>query len=122
MAVQWDSTAFSVVAIDGTIPGVGIDENGIHTYTAEIMLASAANMRTLREDVSTVTVVPAMGARNAGTVVIEAGTGGRSLTLPLPDGAEETWTAVLVSFEPMGNLLHDDAWTAEASWILIEEV
>lgn len=118
---SWDGTTFRVLAIDGALPAVQTDENGIHTYTAEIRLLSKANYVTLREDVSTVTLVPAMGARNAGLAVIEAGTGVKVLILPLPGGDEETWDAILTGFTPVANLIHDHAWTAEATWLLIEE-
>lgn len=121
MAVGFSSVAFSVLATDGTLPAPAMDERGWLTYSATLYLASAANVDALAALASTVTIKPAIGLRNTGTVVVEAGDGVRTLTFPTPESGERVFSAILTDLQPTGNLVNDAAWQCEASFLLIAE-
>lgn len=122
MAVGFGTVTFAVLASDGTLPAPAMDERGWLRYDATILLAAGLLVDDLRDLASTITIKPALGMRNGGLVVVEAGVGTRTLTIPTPAGGEQGYTAILTGVQPVANLLRDDAWQVDASWLLIAEV
>jgi hypothetical protein len=111
MAVSFDSIAFSVYPDgDGYLPLPAGPENANEprTYTATARLQSGTDVSNLRAKRSIVTIQPAMGFVEGGTVVVEAGIGARSLTYPTAEAAELTEDAILTSIVPVGHLTNDD--------------
>ncbi len=121
MAVGFGTITFDVVAPDALLPSDVPDERGHRWYTATIMVASNADMAALVNYATTITVVPSMGIRGGGTVIVEAGSGSRTLTFPEPVAGERVWSAILTTIEPTANMLHADSWMADCTWLLIEE-
>ena len=121
MAVGFSTTAFAVLATDGTLPSPSLDEHGWLTYSATILVATDAAVDDLRALASTITIKAAMGLRNAGTVVVEAGPGVRTLTFPTPEGGERVFSAILTDIQATADLLHSSHWSVDAVWTLIAE-
>lgn len=122
MAIGFGTIFFSVYSSEGLLPSPVMDERGWLTYSAQIQVGSAADVASLRNLASTLTIKPALGMRNGGTVIVEAGGGVKTLTIPLPEVAEKAYNAILTSLQPTANLLHSDQWQVEAAWLLISEV
>lgn len=120
MAVGFGIVAFSVYT-DGELPQPEAGEGGVLTWSASLKIASSANMESLRNYLTIVTVRPALGLVNQGMALIEAGPGIRSLTIPEGNGATRQYDAVLTSFAARSRLLTDEAWTVDASFLLLEE-
>lgn len=120
MAVGFGTVTFDVLAPDGALPYVVFNADENHdTYDAEVRLRTTVAAQGLRGLESRISWQPAMGALRAGVLTIEAGLGQRVLTIPLPEGGEASYDAVLVSLESTGNMLTETGWTARASWFII---
>lgn len=122
MTVGFYNIPFDVLAPDATLPYPTPDETGILIYEASVRLRSTVDVDALIALASTITIRPALGLRNSGSIVIEAGDGVRHLTIPLPDGEEVVYRAILTAIEPVANMLRDDAYSVDVSFVLIETV
>lgn len=118
MAVGYAAVAFAVLATEGTLPAPAPGEL-CDVYAATIRLAATADVAALRALRSRVTEKPAIGGLGLGTVVVEAGPGVRTLTIPLPAGGELAYDAILTDLRPTANLLRADQWQAEATFLLV---
>lgn len=121
MATGFGSVAFSVTTSDGELPAIASDETGLQTYEATVKVGSSANVDTLRSLQSIYTVRPMLGGINQGTIVVEAGVGVRSLTIPEANGAERVFDALLTSISASVYMTSDAAWMVDCSWLVLTE-
>ena len=121
MAVSFGTVAFSVYTDDGSLPVPTADERGWLWYNATIQVADADKMFDLQAYLSTITVKPAMGMRNGGTVVIEAGAGERDITYPSSAGDDIDGSAILTAMAPTANMFFDDQWRIECTWLITSQ-
>lgn len=117
MAVGFGAVAFSVLSEDGTLPRVVTGEDRIGVYTATILLASTADLDSLDALLSWVTVKPALG-RRGGKVADDFGRSD-DLIIPVDNGGEETWTAILTGLAPVAWALSDGYVHADATWLCL---
>jgi len=120
MAVGFSTdVTFSVVPDDGArlpFPAPTTDSDA-KTYDASILLGSQADYDLLEAYVSGFDILPAMGG--GGLVVVKRGRGVRTLTIPLANGAERAYRALLVSLSPRVRMFSDDHFAADASWLVL---
>lgn len=123
MAVGFRSHPFVILTDDGSLPWVAVEPGtGWRSYAARVGIASAAAMDDLANDVSVITELPAMGMVWGGIIIVEAGPGPGTLTIPGAGGGERSFTALLTSFEPIGYLTADGYYQADCEWRLKAEV
>lgn len=120
MATGFGLASFSVYT-DGELPAPERGDGGVLSYTATVKLESSAQVDQLSSYFSVVTLRPALGLMNQGTIIIEAGAGVRSLTIPEANGTERVFDAVLTEFSASTKALTDAAWSVDATWILLGE-
>lgn len=119
MAVGYGAVTFDVQSDDGYLPRVVPGEDRLGVYTATITLASTTALDSLDALLSYVTVKTALG-RRGGKVVVDTGPGTANLVIPVDDGTEETWTAILTGLAPTAWHFSGDYVTAEATWLCLE--
>ncbi len=118
MSVGYGAVAFAVRTDDSTLPRVIVGDDRLGVYTATIRLTSGTVYDSLDALLSFVTVKPALG-RRGGKVVVDTGPGVANLTIPVADGAEEVWTAILTRLEPLGRRGTAVVW-ADATWLCLK--
>ena len=122
MSVGFADLHFSVYTADGVLPLPSYEEGtGVLSYSAEIRFYDRPTMLAVQALFSVVTVKPALGILNAGTVIIEKGAGKRSLIYP-DAGNEYTVDAILVGWVPLGLSFTDRAYRVAARWIVLDPV
>lgn len=121
MAVGFADVTFKVVpGSDARLPfPVPATDSDTRTYDASLLLSSLANYDTLYGYVSRFDILPAMGG--GGLIIIKAGTGVDTLTIPISNGSERTYDAVLVSLNPQVFMLEDNYLACEASFLVIRD-
>lgn len=122
MAVGFDTVAFTIQPDDEARLALPVpDENGLETYTANVLLADMAAYRALKAYQSRVDVAPAMGG--GGILTVTRGPGRRQLTIPLGGGLSDLVVyAVLVEIEGRPYLLADRSFAASCTWFVLGEV
>lgn len=121
MAVEFNSIEFSVVVDgDGNLPYPTPDINGMLSYSATILLASQADYLSLLAMQSKTTVLPALGG--GGLVVVERGTGRKTLIIPLSNSAEATYSAVLTGISAQARAFQTGSILAECEWVIVSAV
>lgn len=121
MATTYNSIAYRVTTDDAQLPGPTPGDGGILSYTASITLGSAADVASIAALLSIVTVKPALGMVNGGTIVVEAGPGSKTLVLPTSAGSERTFAAILTDFQSAPYVTTDATWRCDATWMLLAE-
>lgn len=118
--VGFNYLPFKVLSDEGWLPMPVPDDRGWLRYSARIDAAITV-IDTLVSYQSVVTELPAIGIRNGGLVIVEAGTGAATLTIPRPVGGEASYSAVLTSIEPLARMLGESHAQADVSFVIIEE-
>lgn len=120
MAVGFSTdVTFSVVPDDEArvaLP-VNADDSDARTWDATVLLDSQADFDLLEAYVSRADVLAAMGG--GGLVVVKAGRGVRTLTIPLSNGAERAYHALLVSIAGRPRLPGDSHLVADVSFLVL---
>lgn len=119
MATGFDTVTFGITT-DGTLPSPTRDDStGLFHYTATIKVNSRADMLALQNMMSIITELPAIGALDIGTIVIEKGVGVRTLTYP--EGTfEYEVDAILTSFSPLARSHVNGPYIIECQWMIPE--
>lgn len=121
MAVGFGSVEFKVVpGSDARLPiPVAATDSDTRTYDASLLLDNLADYDTLEDYISRFDILPAMGG--GGIIVVKAGTGVETLTIPISNGSERSYDAILVSLDASVFMLQDAYLACEASFLVIEE-
>ena len=119
MATGFSTITFGIIS-DGTLPVPTRDDStGLFHYTATIKVDSRADVLALQNLFSIITELPAIGALDIGTIVVEKGAGVRTLTYP--EGTfEYEIDGILVSFMPLARSHIDGPYIIECVWMLPE--
>lgn len=119
MATGFSTITFGVIT-DGTLPVPMRDgSTGFFHYSATIKLASRADVLALQNLLSIITELPAIGALDIGTIVIEKGAGVRTLTYP--EGTfEHSVDAILTSVSPIARSHVDGPYMVDCTWMIPE--
>lgn len=117
MATGFSTVTFEVKTEDGTFPRPVPNTDRPWVYTATLILASASDLQDLDDMMSRVTEKPALG-RRAGKVVADYGTIA-TLTIPVDNGDEESWTARLIEMSPNAWMFTDDNINVDVTFLCL---
>ena len=113
-----DVTFRVVPGSDARLPmPVPATDSDARTYDASILLDDIDEYDALESYISGFDILPAMGG--GGLVTVTRGRGARTLTIPLSDGAERAYHAILVSTSPHVRMLDDSHFAADVSFLIL---
>lgn len=92
-------------------------DSDLKTYDATILLTNQAEYDLLEAYVSGITILPAMGG--GGLVDVTRGRGARTLTIPLSNGGEKAYRAILTAISARPRLIEDTHLSADVSFVVL---
>lgn len=115
MATRYSTIEFGIMT-DGTLPvPTQDDETSFYHYSATIKLDSRADMLAMQNLKSKITELPAIGAMDIGTVVVEKGPGIRTLVYQEGDTEYEI-SAILISVAPTSQMISPGMYMLDCTW------
>lgn len=120
MAMGFAGVTFNLDLSGGAeLPEI-VRRDGVRTWEGTVIVAATDMRDLLLQRLSDVTVKPALGTIDSGTIVIEAGYGLGNLTIPTPSG-EQTYRAALTSAEIVG-LKGGTFWRVAVAFVIGDRV